>query len=139
LWMSRDQDGRRRRRETECGAGRRFPGRGESGAPAATPDSWLAVARRFVRREGGTVHVTRPTVELLERHGYDTNTAIYGHFERGGAEKGVRSYLRVGRSSSEERIAVEYVPEHDAVVIWRWGEAVHDPDLSVLEELDADA
>ena len=137
--MSRDRDGRCRRRKTERRAGRRFPGRGESGAPAATPDSWLALARRFVRRKGGTVHVTRPAVELLERYGYDTNTAIYGHFKRSGAEKGARSYLRVGGSSSEERVAVEYVPEHDAVVIWRWGEAEHDPDLSVIEELDADA
>ncbi len=137
--MSRGRDGRRRRRETERRARRRLPERGETGAPPAAPDSWLALARRFVRREGSTVHVTRPAVELLEKYGFDANTAIYGHFKRGGAEKGVRSYLRVGRSSSEERIAVEYVPEHDAVVIWRWGEADHDPDLSVIEELDADA
>jgi hypothetical protein len=122
--MSRGRDGRRRRRrETELS---------ESGAPAA-------LARRFVRGEGGTVHITHPAMELLERYGFDANTAIYGHFKRGSAEKGVRSYLRVGESSREERIAVEYVAEHDAVVIWRWGEAEHDPDLSVIEELDADA
>jgi hypothetical protein len=35
-------------------------------------------------------------------------------------------------------VAVEYVPEHDAVVIWRWGEADHDPGLSAIEELDTD-
>jgi hypothetical protein len=122
--MSRGRDGRRRRRsETELS---------ESGAPAA-------LARRFMKREGGTVHVTHPAMELLERYGFDANTAIYGHFKRGGAKKGARSYLRVGESSREERIAVEYVAEHDAVVIWRWGEAEHDPDLSVIEELDADA
>jgi hypothetical protein len=97
------------------------------------------LARRFMKREGGTVHVTHPAMELLERYGFDANTAIYGHFKRGGAKKGARSYLRVGESSREERIAMEYVAEHDAVVIWRWGEAEHDPDLSVIEELDADA
>jgi hypothetical protein len=125
--MSRGRDGRRRRRETE------------RGAPAATHGSWEALARRFVRGEGGTVHITHPAMELLERYGFDANTTIYAHFKRGGVEKGARSYLRVGDSPSEERVAVEYVPEHDAVVIWRWGEAEHDPDLSVLEELDADA
>jgi hypothetical protein len=119
--MSRGRDGRRRRRrETELS---------ESGAPAA-------LARRFMKREGGTVHVTHPAMELLERYGFDANTAIYGHFKRGGAKKGARSYLRVGELSREERIAVEYVAEHDAVVIWRWGKAEHDPDLSVIEELD---
>lgn len=136
--MSRGRDGRRRRRETERRARRRLPERGESGAPAAH-GSWEALARRFMKREGGTVHITRPAVELLERYGFDANVAIYGHFKRGGAETGARSYLRVGGSSSEERVAVEYVPEHDAVVIWRWGEANYDPDLSVLEEFDADA
>jgi hypothetical protein len=125
--MSRGRDGRRRRGET---------GRG---APVGAPDSWLALARRLIRQEGGTVHITHPAIELLERYGYDASMAIYGHFERVGAEKGARSYLRVGQSLSEERVAVEYVPEHDAVVIWRWGEAEHDPDLAVLEELDADA
>ncbi len=109
--------------------------RGGTGAP----DSWLALARRFIRREGGAVHITRPAVELLEKYGFDANVAIYGHFKRAGVEKGARSYLRVGGSSSGERIAVEHVPEHDAVVIWRWGEADHDPDLSVIEEFDADA
>jgi hypothetical protein len=125
--MSRGRDGRRRRRGTE------------RGAPATAPDSWLALARRFIKREGGTVHITHPAMELLERYGYDTGMAIYGHFKRVGAEKGIRSYLRIGESPSEERITVEYVPEHDAVVIWRWGEAEHDPDLSAIEELDADA
>jgi hypothetical protein len=140
LWMSRGRDGRRRRRgETERRARRRLPERGESGAPAAATGCWVALARRFVRGEGGTVHVTRPAIELLEKYGYDANVAIYGHFKRDGAEKGARSYLRVGGSPSEERIAVEYVPEHDAVVIWRWGEAEHDPDLSVIEGPDADA
>ena len=99
----------------------------------------MALARRFMKREGRTIHVTHPAMELLERYGYDASMATYGHFKRGGARKGARSYLRVGGSSSEERVAVEYVPEHDAVVIWRWREAEHDPDLSVLEELDADA
>jgi hypothetical protein len=103
-----------------------------------TPDSWLALARRFIGREGGAVHITRPAMVLLERYGYDANAAIYGHFKRGGAEKGARSYLRVGGSSREEKVAVEYVPEHDAVVIWRWGEADHDPGLSAIEELDTD-
>jgi len=131
--MSKGRDGRRRRRR------RRLPERGESASPAAAPDSWVALARRFVRGEGGTVHITHPAMELLERYSYDAGTAIYGHFKRSGAEKGARSYLRVGGSSSEERVAVEYVPEHDAVVIWRWGEAEHDPDLSVIEELDANA
>src|SRR5215207_5278284 len=131
LQMSKGRDGRRRRR--------RLPERGESASPAAAPDSWVALARRFVRGEGGTVHITHPAMELLERFGYDASAAIYGHFKRGGAEKGARSYLRVGGSSREKRVAVEYVPEHDAVVIWRWGEAEHDPDLSVIEELDADA
>jgi hypothetical protein len=125
--MSRGRDGRRRRRRIE------------RGAPVGAPDSWETLARRFMKREGGMVHITYPAMELLERYGYDASMAIYGHFKRRGAEKGVRSYLRVGGSPSEERIAVEYVPEHDAVVIWRWGEADHDPDLSVLEELDADA
>lgn len=97
------------------------------------------MARRFMKREGGAVHITHPAMELLEKYGFDTNTAIYGHFRRGGAEKGARSYLRVGESSSEERIAAEYIPEQGAVVIWRWGEADHDPDLSVMEEFDADA
>jgi hypothetical protein len=124
--MSRGRDGRRRRRGTE------------RGAPVGAPDSWVALARRFVRREGGAVHITRPAMELLERYGYDASMAIYGHFKRGGAEKGARSYLRVGGSPSEERVAVEHVPEHDAVVIWRWGEAEHDPDISAIEELDAD-
>lgn len=135
--MSRGRDGRRGRR------GRRDTGRGESWSPAAPPGrecgSWVALARRFIRCEGGAVHVTHPALELLGRYECETTTAIYGHFKRGGAEKGARSYLRVGGSPSEERIAVEYLPEHDAVVIWRWGEAEHDPDLSVLEEFDADA
>jgi hypothetical protein len=125
--MSRGRDGRRRRRKTE------------RGVPTGAPDCWLALARRFVRGEGGTVHITHPAMQLLEKYGYGANAAIYGHFKRGGAEKGARSYLRVGGSTSEERIAVEYVPEHDTLVIWRWGEAEHDPDLSVIEELDADA
>ena len=124
--MSGGRDGRRRRRKTE------------RGASVGAPDSWLALARRFVRGEGGIVHITHPAMEVLERYGFDANTAIYGHFKRGGAKKGARSYLRVGESSREERIAVEYVAEHDAVVIWRWGEANHDPDLSAIEELDAD-
>jgi hypothetical protein len=124
LWMSRDRDGRRRRR--------RLPERGKTGAPAA-------LARRFIKGEGGTVHITHPAIELLERYGYDTSAAIYGHFKRVGTETSARSYLRVGGSPSEERIAVEYVLEQDAVVIWRWGEAEHDPGLSVIEELDADA
>jgi hypothetical protein len=130
--VSRNERRRKRRAEREL---RKTVERGESGAP----DSWVALVRRFVRGEGGTVHVTHPAMELLERYGYDTNAAIYGHFERGGAQTSARSYLRVGGLSSEERIAVEYVPEHDALVIWRWGEADHDPDLSVLEELEADA
>jgi hypothetical protein len=125
--MGRGRDGRRRKRKTE------------RGAPIGAADSWLALARRFVRREGGTVHITHPAMKLLERYGYDASMAIYGHFERVGAEKGARSYLRVGQSPSEERVAVEYVPEQDAVVIWRWGESEHDPDLSAIEELDADA
>jgi hypothetical protein len=116
-----------------------LPELGESGALPDAPDSWPVLARRFIRRDGGAVHITHPAMELLERYGYDASMAIYGHFKRGGAEKGARSYLRVGGSPSEERIALQYVPEHDAVVIWRWGEAEHDPDLSVLEELDADA
>ena len=136
--MSRGRDERCRRRETARGA-RRLPEPDGSGAPAAAPDSWVALARRFVRGEGGSVHITRPAVELLEKYGFDAHVAIYGHFKRVGGETDARSYLRVGGSSSEERVAVEYVPEHDAVVIWRWGEADHDPDLSVLEELDADA
>ena len=136
--MSGGRDEKRRRRETERGT-RRLPEPDGTGAPVAAPDSWVALARRFVRGEGGTFHVTRPATELLEKYGFDVRVAIYGHFKRGGAEKGARSYLRVGGSSSEERVAVEYVPEHDAVVIWRWGEAEHDPDLSVIEELDADA
>ena len=125
--MSGGRDGRRRRRKTE------------RGASVGAPDSWLALARRFVRGEGGTVHITHPAMQLLEKYGYGANAAIYGHFKRGGAEKGARSYLRIGESSSEERIALQYVPEQDAVVIWRWGEAEHDPELPVIEELDADA
>jgi hypothetical protein len=134
--MSRSERRRKKRAEREAG---KTVERGETESSAVAPDSWLALARRFMKREGGTIHVTHPAMELLERYGYDTSMAIYGHFKRGGAEKGARSYLRVGGSPSEERIAVEYVPEHDAVVIWRWGEADHDPDLSVIEELDADA
>jgi hypothetical protein len=132
--MSKGRDERRRRRRR-----RRLPERGESASPAAAPGSWVALACRFIRREGGVVHITHPAIELLECYGFDASAAIYRHFKRSGAEKGARSYLRVGGSSSEERVAVEYVPEHDAVVIWRWGEADHDPDLSSIEELDADA
>ena len=134
--MSRSERRRKRRAEREAG---KTAERGETESSAVAPDSRLALARRFMKREGGTIHVTHPAMELLKRYSYDTSMAIYGHFKRGGAEKGARSYLCVGASPSEERIAVEYVPEHDAVVIWRWGEAEHDPDLSVLEELDADA
>jgi hypothetical protein len=128
--MSRGRGGRRRRRRRR---------ETERGVPVGAPDSWEALARRLVRGEGGTVHITHPAMELLERYGFDANTAIYGHFKRAGTEEDARSYLSVGGSLSEERIAVEYVPEQDAVVIWRWGEAEHDPDLSVIEELDADA
>jgi hypothetical protein len=136
--MSRGRGGRCRRRELERGARRRLPERGESRATAA-PGPWVALARRFVKREGGTVHVTHPAMELLERYGFDVSVAIYGHFKRGGAEKGARSYLRVGESPSKERIGIEYVSEHDAVIIWRWGEADYDADLSAIEELEADA
>jgi hypothetical protein len=68
-----------------------------------TPDSWLALARQFIGREGGAVHITQPAMVLLERYGYDANAAIYGHFKRGGAEKGARSYLRVGGRRGRRR------------------------------------
>lgn len=102
-------------------------------------EPWIDLARRYGRREGGTVHITHPAIELFERYGYDPSVAIVKHFKQGGAEKGVRSYFRVGESLGYERVAVEYVAERDAVVIWRWGEADHDPDLSILEEHDIDA
>jgi hypothetical protein len=34
---------------------------------------------------------------------------------------------------------VRHVPEYDAVVIRRWGGVEHAPDLSVIEEFEADA
>ena len=102
-------------------------------------EHWIDLARRYGRREGGAVHITYPAIELFERYGYDPSVSIVKHFKQGGAEEGVRSYFRVGDSLSHERVAVEYVAEQDAVVIWRWGEADHDPDLSILEEHDIDA
>ncbi len=134
--MSRSERRRKTRAEREV---RKFVERGGTGTTAGTPDSWLALARRFMKREGGAVHITHPAMELLERYGYDVNTAIYAHFKRAGAQTEARSYLRVGDSPTEERIAVQYVPEQQAIAVWRWGEAEHDPDLCLIEELDADA
>lgn len=114
-------------------------GRKGGGVRGAGADPWEALARRFIRREGGTIHITHPAIELIERYGHDTNTAIYGHFSRVGEDTDARSYLRVGASRSDERIAVQYVAEYDALVIWRWGEADHDPDLPFMEEFDVDA
>ena len=106
---------------------------------SAESEPWVALARRYGRRESGTVHITHPAIELFERYGYDPSVAIVKHFKQGGAEKSARSYFRVGESLGHERVAVEYVAAQDAVVIWRWGEADHDPDLSILEEHDIDA
>lgn len=125
---------RRARRQLRRAPKRRRHESGEGASTTETPESWLDLARRFIRHEGGAVHITHPALDLLARYGYDTNTAIYGHFSRVGEETDARSYLRVGDSPSDERIAVQ-----DALVIWRWGEADHDPELSVVEEFDADA
>ena len=101
-------------------------------------DSWVALTRRFGRREGGSVHITNPAIELLAKYGVDEAVVIYKHFEGGGTEGGVRSYWQLWESSNEERIGVLYAPEQDAVVIWRWGESDHDPDDAVLAEHDED-
>jgi len=98
----------------------------------------VALARRFGRREGGSIHVTDPAMELLERYGYDLNVPIVVHFERAGTEGEVRSYWRVGESSNEERVGVVYAPERDAVVVWRMGEREEDSDPAVTGELDED-
>ena len=111
--------------------------RDDFGGAGQAPDSWLALTRRFGRREGGSIHITNPAIELLAAHGFDEGVVIYKHFEGGGTEGGVRSYWQVGESN-EERIGVVYAPEQDAVVIWRWGESEHDPGAAVLAEHDED-
>lgn len=110
----------------------------DAGARPAEAEPWVALARRFGRREGGEIHVTDPAMELLGRYGYDLNVPIVMHFERAGTEGGVRSYWRVGESSNEERVGVVYVPEQDAMVVWRMGEGEGDPDPAVTGELDED-
>lgn len=105
----------------------------EGAGPA--PDSWVALTRRYGRREGGSIHITHPAVELLAKHGFDEGVVIYKHFEGGGTEGGLRSYWQIGESN-DERIGVVYAPEQDAVVIWRWGESEHDPGGGVLAEHD---
>ena len=112
----------------------------ERGAKVASDGTgWMALAYRFARRQGGSIHFTNPAATLLAKYGFDLSVFIYKHFERGGSEGGVRSYWRVGESSREERIGIVYVPQQDAVVVWHWGEADYDPDLAVLDELDQDA
>lgn len=132
-----DDQSRFRGREAEIKPENCAEDLGEGTTTDASAGSWLA--RHIIRGERGVIHITHPAMELLERYGYDTNTAIYGHFERVGSDTDMRSYLRVGGSPSEERIAVQYISEQDAIVIWRWGEADHDPDLSIIEEHDIDA
>ena len=111
----------------------------EAETAVAATDSWEALARRFLRREGGSIHITDPAAELLARYGFDVNVAIYRHFRGVGSEGGTRSYLRVGESSGEDRVGVMYAPDRDAVVVWRWGEYKNDPPIAVLEEMDVDA
>lgn len=101
-------------------------------------DHWVTLTRRFGRREGGSIHITNPAIELLAKHGYDEGVVIYKHFSEGGTEGGVRSYWHVGESN-EELIGVMYAPEQDAVVIWRWGESEHDPGAAVLAEHDEES
>ena len=108
------------------------------GSMSDDADSWVALTRRFGRREGGSIHITNPAIELLAKYGVDEAVVIYKHFEGGGTEGGLRSYWQVGESN-EERIGVAYAPDQDAVVIWRWSESENDPDIAVLEELDVDA
>lgn len=111
--------------------------RGAEAQPAEL-EPWVALARRFGRREGGAIHVTNPATGLLERYGYGLEVPIVLHFERAGTEGGVRSYWRVGSSPNEERVGVVYAPDQDAVVVWRMGEREDDPDPALTGELDED-
>ena len=108
---------------------------GDFGSTSDDADSWVALTRRFGRREGGSIHITNPAIDLLTKYGYDEAVVIYKHFEGGGTEGGLRSYWQVGESN-EERIGVVYAPEQDAVVIWRWRESEHDPAAAILAEHD---
>lgn len=102
---------------------------GGAGVPPSEIEPWVALARRFVRREGGSVHVTDPALGLMAHYGFDPGLAIYTHFGAAGVGGHTTTYVAVSKSSPGEQIGASYAPERDHIVIWRRGELEGEEDF----------